>query len=142
MRQSILTLWFTTFFTLFVPVLSCYQRLYVFYKEYQNCHEAQAWGLDQKLKLECAALGQKFKDLNAKPEMQQIFGRDITADMAETITLPDDNPNCIAQQCVVTAWRYREWQTNMENKALPSKITTIKVNRLGVLFDRKFATLM
>ncbi|CAE7214445.1 hypothetical protein CFE70_009781 [Pyrenophora teres f. teres 0-1] len=120
MRQSVLTLWFATFITFFVPVLGCYQRFYTYYKEYQNCHEALSWGLEPHLAKECATLGQKFKDLNAQPVMQQIFGRDITSGLDGTVKLGNESPNCIAWRCGVTAWRFREWQNNLENTPLPS----------------------
>jgi len=120
MRQSVLTLWFATFLTFFVPVLSCRQRAHVYYKEFADCNEGTQASLQDHMTAECAKLGQEFKDLNQRPEMQFIFGRDITAELSGLVYLPPDNSNCVAWTCTVTAWRYREWETTMENRALPS----------------------
>jgi len=121
MRQSVLNLWLATFLTFFVPVLSCHQRYYYYYKEYQNCNEGSEPGLIEHTETECDELGQKFVALNSLPEMESIFGRDITWDAEAIRNLGSENPNCLAIPCRVVAWRYREWQTNMENRALPAQ---------------------
>lgn len=77
-------------------------------------------GVKEHVTRECNTLGGKFKTLNAKPAMQQIFGRDISAGISGTLVLGEESPNCIAWECVVNAWRYHEWQTNMEHQSLPS----------------------
>lgn len=119
MRSCTLPLWLATFFTLFTFSLACKQRYYIYYKEYANCNEGLEPAIKERAARECSTFRQPFVELSDQTHNQ--LGRDITAELVIAGgTLPDNSANCIFYQCNVVAWRYREWQTDMEHRALPS----------------------
>lgn len=123
MRFSTLALWLATLFSFFTPSLACKKRYYQYWMEFANCNEGLQPTIKERAARECATFRQPFVDLSAQTQNQ--LGRDITAELTIAGGTIDEytdkgNTNCIYYQCTVTAWRYREWQTNMEHRALPS----------------------
>ncbi|PSN59677.1 hypothetical protein BS50DRAFT_656960 [Corynespora cassiicola Philippines] len=118
MRSFVIPLWLAAFISFVIPTLACKQRFYNYQKEFANCNEGLMPGVKGRAERECASFRQAFVDLSAQANSQ--LGHSITSELKLVgEVLPDDNPNCIYYQCQVVAWRYREWQTEMNHRALP-----------------------
>ncbi|PSN63245.1 hypothetical protein BS50DRAFT_530973 [Corynespora cassiicola Philippines] len=119
MRSFILPLWLAAFLSFVLPALACKQKWFIYQKEYQNCNEGVRPEVHYRTVDECLTFHNAFLELSAQTQNQ--FGRDITSEMQSAAApLPPNNPNCIYYRCRVISWRYREWQTNMDNRPLPA----------------------
>ncbi|XPS76093.1 hypothetical protein M3J09_008153 [Ascochyta lentis] len=117
MQVTAVYLWLVALVSLCVPTLACRQRYYHYQKDYKNCNEGLVVGVKDLAEKECAKFAKAFIDMN--PSINHQFGRDITSGLGAIGELGPENPNCITLTCIVTAWRYHEWQNDMEHRSLP-----------------------
>ncbi|KAH9875559.1 hypothetical protein J1614_004295 [Plenodomus biglobosus] len=116
MRKSIFTLWLATFIGLLLPALACKQNRFEYAKFYENCNEGLATGNNDRIKEECDDMANAYVIHNSR--VNGNLGRDITAVLSR---IGHQDPKfCIGWTCTVTAWRYREWQT--EFPAVPKPV--------------------
>jgi hypothetical protein len=119
MRHTTFTLWLATLLTLFLPTLACKQRYFRYKLEYQNCNEGTAPGVEDRATTQCGSFAGFYRQYNTQT-VNGALGRDIDSSISFPQESSKDVSSCITYYCTITAWRFREWQTEFDDRAAPS----------------------